>query len=183
MIIFMIIASPHYLSRVKEYSQLLLCEERNHITNVGQSGILELVMIRTSAFYVNFPYFFFLQGLLKVYDYYEPDVVVDHKYKIKQTCGTKLAIPYFNQTGESYSSSRLLRFVVKAKFISYILFFYRPPYHNCFYITTPAQPHGTLGLNQFGLFSSFLLIYLATFLSMNTEQLLMITTPYKEERV
>ena len=103
MIIFMIIASPHYLSRVKEYSQLLLCEERNHITNVGQSGILELVMIRTSAFYVNFPYFFFfLQGLLKVYDYYEPDVVVDHKYKIKQTCGTKLAIPYFNQTGESY---------------------------------------------------------------------------------
>lgn len=37
-------------------------------------------------------------GLLKVYDYYEPDVVVDHKYKIKQTCGTKLAIPYFNQT-------------------------------------------------------------------------------------
>ena len=31
---------------------------------------------------------------MKVYDYYEPEVVVDHKYKIHQTCGTKEEIPF-----------------------------------------------------------------------------------------
>merc|ERR1739838_126656 len=33
-------------------------------------------------------------GLVKVYDYYEPDIVVDQKFKIKQTCGTKEEIPF-----------------------------------------------------------------------------------------
>ena len=32
-------------------------------------------------------------GLVKVYDYYEPDIVVDQKFKIKRTCGTKAEIP------------------------------------------------------------------------------------------
>merc|ERR1739838_591919 len=38
-------------------------------------------------------------GLVKVYDYYEPDIVVDRKFKIKQTCGTKEEIPFVIPTG------------------------------------------------------------------------------------
>ena len=37
MVIFMIFAPPHYLSRVKRYSQLLLCEARKRITATSKS--------------------------------------------------------------------------------------------------------------------------------------------------
>ena len=44
MIIFMIFAPPHYLSRVKRYSQLLLCEAPKHS---GVENLLHVIIVNT----------------------------------------------------------------------------------------------------------------------------------------
>ena len=51
------------------------------------------------------------QSFVKVYDYYEPKVVVDQQYKIRTTCGTKEEIPYHAPpVGKDQNSALLLKY-------------------------------------------------------------------------